>query len=196
MPYARQTLRLLLALLFMASVAFDSNKALAQDKRKPTAISKEQAKVRLKKISNRGVTVFYPNYIPARFSLVSAKRVSDSECPNLDYNLEFCDKNRLCFSIESACGGIGDGPEGDKTLTGMSRFFGRFHIYRFNPGSDGNDTNLVYFLSQWWKDQKMVIAEKKGLSPSRNSGRYHHFLGHGVTDKEAVAIVESLMPLK
>ena len=196
MPYARQTLRLLLALWLTAAMAFDSHKALAQDKRKPVVITKEQAKARLKRISNRGVTVFYPNYVPARFSLVSAKTVPDSECPNLDYNLEFCDKKRLCFSIESACGGIGSGPEGDKTLTGKSRFFGRFHIYRFNPGSDGNDTTLVYYLSDWMSDQKMVVAEKKGLSPSRTGGRYHHFLGHGVTDKEALAIVESLMPIR
>jgi hypothetical protein len=191
MPYAHQTVRLLLAFLFTAAMTFDSNRALAQDKRKPTAISKEQAKQRLKRLRNRGITVFYPNYVPARFSLVSAGSVPNTDCPNLDYALKFCDKNRLCFSIESACSGIGSAPGGDKSLNGRSKIFGRFRIEHFNPTKGDRS---VYYLSEWWADEKIEFAEKKGIS--RGAGRYHHFLGYGVSDQEAVDIVKSLMPLK
>lgn len=151
---------------------------------------------RLEGLRKLGVTVFYPTFIPDRFSLVSVKTVAESDCPNRDYQLRFCDKKHLCFSIESACGGIGDGPDGDRHLKGKSRVLGPFTIDVFKPGSEGNDTRLVYYLSGWLPDEKMVIATKKGVDANQHGGRYHHFLGHGVTDKEAVAIVESLTPIR
>ena len=149
---------------------------------------------KLEKIKKTGVTVFYPTFVPARYTL-SAVTISDSPDgkPNYDYALQFCDKKHLCFSIESASWGIGDAPDGDRTLKGTSKVLGPFDMYVFKPGSEGNATKLVYYLSSWIEWKKKPVAQTKGNSASR--GRYYHFFGNGVTDKEAVAIVESLLPI-
>ncbi len=141
-----------------------------------------------------GVMVLYPEFIPARFSLdaASTSATKYNETEYRDYAFRFCDAAGLCFSIESAYGEIGDGPDGDRSLTGTSEALGPFSIAVFNPGSEDNDTNHVYYLSDWLKDRKLIAAEKKGVWPSE--GRYHHFLGHGVSDEEAVKILSSLKP--
>lgn len=191
----RKVRPLLMATLSLAaSVAFVSNSTLAQSKSPAPPISKEQAKQRLQRIINRGVRVLYPEYVPARFSLVSATTVPDLECRNRDYELKFCDKNRLCFSIASLCAGLGDAPGGYKQLRGKSKLLGSFTIDVLKPWSDGNNTKDVYYLSEWLNENKWVIKGKK--ASTSKSSTFHHFLGSGVTDREAIAIVQSLMPLK
>ena len=191
-------LTLIAALSFAVGMALVGNSAPAQSKGRATPISKEQVKERLKSLRNRGITIFYPEFVPARFSLVSVRTDPESECKNLDYELKFCDKNRLCFSLESECGGIGDSPGGDRALTGKSKLFGAFQIDVFKPWSDGNGTRHIYYLSEWLRDDRLVITKKTGVNRNRNahSVRFHHFLGHGVTDREALAIVKSLRPLE
>jgi hypothetical protein len=150
---------------------------------------------RLEDIKKTGVTVFYPTFLPPRYSL-SSVTVSDSEPDKLhhDYSLEFCDKKHICFSIESAYSGIGDGPDGDKTLKGKNKNLGPFSVYVFKPHSEGNDTNQIYYLSSWMEWKIKGLGGKPG-SPS-TGGRFYHFFGNGITDKEAVAIVQSLEPIK
>jgi len=151
---------------------------------------------RLQRIRSRGVVVFYPAYVPDRFRLasVTVARCEDSAA-YLDYSLRFCDRSHLCFSIESACSGIGSAPDGDKSFTGRSKGLGPFRLERFNPDLKTKG-DKVYYLSEWMPEEKMVIAEKKGPYRASNGGRYHHFLGYGISDKEAVAIVQSLSRLR
>jgi hypothetical protein len=186
---------LIAGLLITAFVALVSNSAQAQSKQHLASISKEQTKQRLKSVINQGGTIFYPEVVPARFSLVGVhiSSVVNQGKRSLEYSLEFCDKRRRCFSIQSAYGEIGSAPGGDRSLTGRSKIFGNFRIEHFNPTKNDNH---VYYLSEWWEDKKMMSAHKKGIWPSPNGGRYHHFLGYGVSDREALAIVKSLVPLK
>ena len=191
----RKARPLLMATLSLAAiVTFVGNDTLAQARGRATPISKEQAKQRLQRILNRGVRVLYPEFVPARFSLVSAKIIPDQECRSRDYELEFCDKNRLCFSIESLCAGLGDPPGGYKQLRGKSKLLGSFTIEVIKPWAMGNGTKHVYYISDWLNENEWVINGKKATTSK--SSTFHHFLGHGVTDREALAIVQSLMPLK
>jgi hypothetical protein len=183
---------LIATLLLVASMAFVSNSTQAQAK---TPISKQQAKQRLRGVFNQGGTVFYPEFVPARYSLSAVHINSEANQGKsyLEYSLQFCDQRHLCFSIQSAYGEIGSAPGGERSLTGRSKIIGSFRIEHFNPTKQDK---FVYHLSEWWRDEKMKSAEKKGIWPSPNGGRYHHFLGYGLTDREAVAIVKSLVPLK
>jgi hypothetical protein len=149
---------------------------------------------RLTDIKKTGVTVFYPTSVPPRYTL-SSVTISDSEPDKLhkDYSMEFCDKKQICITIESAYSGIGDGPEGDRTLKGKNKILGPFSVFVFKPHSEGNATNQVYYLSSWMDSKKNAPAEKSGVPhPER---RFYHFFGNGISDREAVAIVESLMPM-
>lgn len=148
---------------------------------------------RIDKLRSVGVTVFYPTYSPERFHLASITIV-DATDPNLDYRLEFRDKNNLSFAVESCYSGIGDGPDGDRTLNGNSKMFGPFTIDVFKPGSEGNCSKNIYYLSSWMSDKKRLDSEKKGEDPVK--GRYYHFLGDGLSDKEAINIVQSLTPVQ
>lgn len=144
------------------------------------------------RLKRSGVTVFFPKYTPQRFCLASVSLV-DAADPNPDYRIEFRDKNKMSFAIESAYTGIGDGPDGDKSLSGISEVFGPFTISVFKPGSEGNCSKNIYYLSSWMPDKKRMASEKRGEDPPK--GRHYHFLGDGISDKEAVDIVKSLMPV-
>ncbi len=191
----RKARALLMAALSLAAfVTFVGNGTLAEAKSRATPLSKEQAKQRLQRILNRGVRVLYPEFVPTRFSLVSAKIIPDQECRSRDYELEFCDKNHLCFSIASLCAGLGDPPGGYKQLRGKSKLLGSFTIEVLKPWAEGNGSKHVYYISDWLNENEWVINGKKATTS--NSSTQHHFLGFGVTDREALAIVQSLMPLK
>lgn len=148
---------------------------------KPISMKPEDAQ-RLKKVQKLGVTVVYPMFIPQRFKLDSV-HLAEEEPAHPDYVLEFHEKNKNEFVIESAYSGIGDGPDGDRTIKGNSKFFGPFTISVFKPNSEGNSTKFTYYVSSWMQGKK---SQEK---------RYYHFLGSGVTDKEAIEIVESLQPI-
>jgi hypothetical protein len=190
---AGEMLVMLLALAPVAALGFVGNDVQAQSRSRVTPISKEQAKRRLERIINRGVRVLYPEFVPARFSLVSTRIVPDQECQSRDYELEFCDKNHLCFSIASLCAGLGDGL-GDRKLIGKSKLLGSFTIDVLKPWAEGNGTKHVYYISEWLNENKWVINGQKATTSK--SSTFHHFLGVGITDREAVAIVQSLRLLK
>jgi hypothetical protein len=145
---------------------------------------------------SKNVQIFYPSLVPPRFSLssVTVEDLSSKDNRYPDYKLEFTDKQKQSFAIESAYEGIGDGPDGDRVLQGKSKVFGAFRIDVLKPGSEGNCTKQVYYISSWMPDQPRIQSEKNGDKVA--VGRYHHFLGTGITDKEAIAIVESLAELK
>jgi len=148
---------------------------------------------KVKTFRKTGAAFYYPTFVPARYTLSSVKfdKMGDPQHP--DYQMEFCDKkHHFCFSIESAYSGIGDEGDGDRTLNGKSKFFGAFTIDVFKPGSEGNGGKNIYYLSSWLMDKKAIAADKKQMLISDT--RFYHFLGKGINDKEAVAIVESLKP--
>jgi hypothetical protein len=151
---------------------------------------------RVKTFRKTGAFFYYPTFVPARYSLSSIKFDSQGDVQHPDYQMEFCDKNHhFCFSIESAYSGIGDDGDGDRHLKGRSKYFGSFTIDVYKPGSEGNGGKNIYYLSSWLKDKKMTVAEKKSTLPT-SSARFYHFLGEGINDKEALAIVESLVPVE
>jgi len=147
----------------------------------------------IEKVKNVGVTVYYPTFVPARFSLRSVT-TEDSlkDKKHLDYGLQFCNKQHVCFTVETAYWGIGDAPDGDKILKGKSNSLGPFEINVFLP----RGKQRLYYLSNWQPDKKMQESLAKKLDVPKSEGRFYHFVGEGVTDKEAMAIVESLSPVK
>lgn len=141
---------------------------------------------RMTKVKGSGVIFLYPTSVPARFKLKNIK-VSDRDPKHLEYKTSFNAKKRYSFTIETAYSGIGDGPDGSRTLSGHSKEFGPFKISVFKPRTEGNKTKSVYYLSKWFK-----LKRKQ----SKDATRYYHFFGTGVTDAEAIAIVKSLTPIK
>jgi len=159
---------------------------------KPIAIDQSYAK-QLMTFRKLGVPLCFPTFVPARFVLSSVKLDAEEDKQHPDYKMEFRDKNNHCLAIESAYTGIGDGPDGDRQLKGSSKVFGAFRIDVFKPGSEGNCTKQIYYLSSWLSNKKMVGAEKQDIQTK--DARYYHFLGEGVTDQEAIEIVQSLQPV-
>jgi hypothetical protein len=109
--------------------------------------------------------------------------VSGDDSRHPDFQLEFRDKGRFSFTVESVYTGIGDGPGGDRTLKVESKIFGPVEVDVFKPRSEGNDTADVYYLSSW-------VTTKKKVSP--DATRHYHFFGTGLTDQEVVNVVQSL----
>jgi hypothetical protein len=152
---------------------------------------------RLHLLSQLGVKIYYPANIPARFSEVSIHttvETDEKKKKHFDYSLSYCDKSNVCFSWETAWCGVGDGPDGDRKISGHSAIFGDFILYVFNPGSEGNGGPGIYYMSEWMEDQAAVHAGKK---IGCNDGPTRHFLltGNGLTDDEAIAVVESVQAL-
>ncbi len=140
----------------------------------------------LRGVQKHGVTVVYPTFIPAKFSLKKVV-ISGDDAQHPDYALFFRGKGHHTLTVETAYTGIGDGPTGDKTLTGQSKVFGKFDIYVFKPHSEGNDTNDIYYLSDWLATIKKT---------SKDTKRHYHFYATGIKDADAIAMVKSLTPIK
>jgi len=140
----------------------------------------------IRNVQRHGVQVFYPEFMPSRYSLGEMK-FGGYDKTHPDYSLIFKAKGKHSITIESAYEGIGDGPDGYKKLKGRSKWFGPFTIDVFKPHTEGNDTNDFYFLSNWLESRKKSTADAK---------RFYNLYGTGVTNKEAVAIIESLTPLR
>lgn len=152
---------------------------------------------RLTRVRRKGVSVFYPLVFPSRFSLKSvnfSERGESRSNMHADYALVFFDKRGRSFTVESAYDGIGDGPDGYKSLKGICPSLGTFTIDVFRPNSEGNATNRKYYISSWMPD----AARRQSTKANEKSpaGRYHHFYGDGVSDAEAIAIVKSLTEIK
>lgn len=141
---------------------------------------------RIKNVQKHGVEVFYPDFMPSRYKLTNMK-FGGYDKAHPDYSLIFESKGKRSITIESAYEGIGDGPDGYKKLKGRSKSFGRFGVNVFKPHSEGNDTDEYYYLSDWLESKSKVKPDAK---------RFYNLYGTGVKDKEVVAIIESLAPLK
>lgn len=180
---SRFALAILCALLF-SSNAFAADSAVFTDLK---TIQMNVAWVKqIKNVQKHGVEVFYPNFMPARFKLVNMK-FGGYDKSHPDYSLIFQGKGKNSVTIESAYEGIGDGPDGYKKLKGYSKTFGSFAVDVFKPHTEGNDTNEFYYLSDWLESKKKTTADAK---------RFYNLYGTGITDKEAIAILESLSILK
>ncbi len=141
---------------------------------------------RLMGVKKTGVTLVYPGFVPARFSLKDVKVISDDRT-HPDYSLQFRDRRNHSFTVETAFSGIGDGPDGDRVLSGSSKLFGPFTIDVFKPRSEGNGTNETYYLSNW-----LTLKKKQ----PRDAVRTYHFYGTGLSDKEAISIMKSLTQIR
>lgn len=140
----------------------------------------------IRNVQKHGVDVFYPNFMPARFPLSNMK-FGGYDKAHPDYSLIFQGKGKRSITIESAYEGIGDGPDGYKKLRGQSKTFGRFGINVIKPHTEGNDTNDFYYLSDWLESKRKTTADAK---------RFYNLYGTGITDREAISILQSLTPLK
>lgn len=141
---------------------------------------------RLRGVQKFGVIVVYPTAMPERYKLKKVE-IGGDDAKHPDYTLVFAGKGHHTLTVESAYTGIGDGPEGDKILNSQSATFGKGTINVFKPHSEGNGTADVYYLSDWGKPTRKV---------SKDAERNYHVYGTGITDKEAVALVNSLTPIK
>lgn len=167
-----------------AKTVSTSSSVTKAEKRKKGAI-KRQSRY-MAKLKKSGVTVVYPSYVPARFTLDRVKvDIADPKHP--DYEIRFRARKHSSFTIASAFSGIGDGPDGSRAISGQSNVFGPFKIQVFKPNSEGNNTSEVYYLSDW-----MSLRKKQSKDRVRN----YHFYGTGVKDSEAISIVKSLAPIK
>jgi hypothetical protein len=149
---------------------------------------------RLEPLRAIGGWVYYPTFVPARFALTAVESRPEKHSPDRsyrDYSLTFCDKKHRCFYIRSAGlnGGIGDAGVGKdiRPLHGTSRLFGQFTVWARGDGS---------YLSDWLEDPAMAASRKNHVPLARVTGRFHDLYAKGVTDQEAVAIVQSLTPLR
>ena len=79
---------------------------------------------RIKTFKKLGVAVYYPSFVPARFSFSSVKFDQEGDKQNPDYDLEFRDQKHHSFTVASAYSGIGDDGDGDRILKGRSKIFG------------------------------------------------------------------------
>lgn len=140
----------------------------------------------IRNAQKHGVEVFYPDFMPSRFKLTNMK-FGGYDKAHPDYSLIFEAKGKRSITIESAYEGIGDGPDGYKKLKGRSKIFGRFAVNVFKPRTEGNDTDEYYYLSDWLESRKKVKPDAK---------RFYNLYGTGVKEKEVIAILESLAPLK
>ncbi|HEY6323101.1 MAG TPA: hypothetical protein VJA16_16255 [Thermoanaerobaculia bacterium] len=147
---------------------------------------------RLRNIARLGVTVYYPRTVPERFKLAEAR--AEMKGRSVDYELKYCDEKDLCFSIESAAGGIGD-EWNNRELSGKSKIFGPFRVYVFLPREEGNDSPDTYYLSDWLLEERIRKKPRKDWAKEKN-GRYYHLLGSGLKDREAVTVIESLAVLQ
>jgi hypothetical protein len=150
----------------------------------------------VRRLRRIGGWVFYPSYVPARFSRVSvttsvAKHPRDRyyQTPPMDYDITYCDAASLCFAVSSACEGIGDVVGYKRSLKARSPLFGPIEIFA--------DDVRRFYITEWLEDANMRTARDRGAGCPVNGGRYHHVLGPGISDdEEAVKIVESLRRLR
>ncbi len=173
-----------------AGVAGGGKQALAP---RAAGVSKEDEDLaRLRQIARLGVTVYYPRTVPERFELAAARAQLAGDGQYVEYELKYCDRKDLCFSIESAYGEIGD-EWNDRALSGESPVFGPFRVYVFLPREEGNDTPDTYYLSDWLVEKRLGKKDRKAWP---KDGRYYHLLGSGLRDREAVTVIESLAALR
>jgi hypothetical protein len=151
-------------------------------------------RARLAILKSIGGWVYYPASVPERFKLNSVEvRAGGRNPSHLDYRLTYCDRAGVCFEIESVADGIGDAGLGKdiRALSAVSPYFGKFTVWARGRGADKN------YLSDWLEDPAMAVTRRNGGTLQRGVvARFHHFTGAGVTDPEAIAIAESLTPLR
>jgi len=155
-------------------------------------ISEAHAK-KLERIKEFGVTVFYPTFVPARFSLA---RVTLTKADFWAYHLRFCDRSHLCFTVEAADDGVGGSVGEFRDLKGNSALFGPFVVHVHKPWSEGNNTSRIFYDTEWLKESKANANKKHVRGAGQVVVGLYGFWGYGITGKEAVAIVESLAPIE
>jgi hypothetical protein len=144
---------------------------------------------KLERIKEIGLTVFYPTFVPDRFSLARVTLTKPEEF--WQYHLRFCDKRHLCFTVEAVNEDQGDAEPGEfRVLKGKSALFGPFSIEVFKPWSYGNYARRT--LYDCWLEEPKANVNKRHVRPRQQGTGLYRFGGNGTTDKEAVAIVESL----
>ena len=167
---------------------------------------------RISKLQNIGLTVYYPRYVPARFALSAVERTEDRQGvwwvrprPNpaplyRNYVLSYCDRVRHCFRIASIAWLDEEGCLGKKTriLPGRSRYFGVFGVCTGSRTQNAvhNWYQADAAMSAWIRSYLAAPWAKRSRKGPPIRLRFYVFNGSGLTDREAVAILESLTPLR
>ena len=155
-------------------------------------ISEVHAK-KLERIRDFGVTIFYPTFVPDRFSLARVTLTKPEE--GWKYHLRFCDKRHVCFTVEALSDGDLDADVGEpRELKGKSALFGPFSIEVYKPWSAVNYESRTLYTCLL--EEPKANTNKRHVRPRQQVPGMYHFWGNGITDKEAVAIVESLAPIE
>ena len=166
---------------------------------------------RISKLQNIGVTLYYPRYVPARFALSSVERTEDRQGvwwvrPRLNpppirhnYELSYCDRLRHCFRIASITWLDEDGCLGKnaRILPGRSRYFGELEVCTGRRTQNAHHSlyQADAAMAAWIRSYNVTPAAWARTGPPIRL-RFYGFDGSGLTDREAVAILESLTPLR
>jgi len=113
------------------------------------------------------------------------------------YSLEYRNRQKSRFTIESAYTGIGDRNLDQDERAEESRFdtkrYGTVYIIYFPPGKSGVKNRIV---ANWIEDENLKAGKAKGGNALRIKGRYHGVSGFGMTLAEFEKIVQSLHPIR
>ncbi|MGB8507689.1 MAG: hypothetical protein WCD76_04735 [Pyrinomonadaceae bacterium] len=136
-----------------------------------------------------------PTLIPAGFRAERVTTRRDTKTSPgvaiIDYTIKYVGPRRKSFSIVSANEGIGDLFLAEQTLSGLNPYFedGIVVAYLDEDIVDGLPKKTV--ASQWMKSKRRYEVHRGALA-----SQMYHIVGHGLTPREALSIMESLRYLK
>ena len=180
----KRKFRFVLAAFLLTSVAPCSSAATLDD---------------LKKLE---IICFVPSHLPQGFRLKTVEITYDEVGPdeNKDqrfplYSLEYGDKGKRTFSIESAREGIGDRnimEEENAEETEIKTPLGPMYLIYRPKGKNGRKDEIK---ANWIEDSNMKAENAKGMRHPI-LGRFHGFSATGIGVAEFTNIVQSLHPIR
>lgn len=146
------------------------------------------------KLLRLNAPIAVPTLVPSGFRVSGVSATRDTKTSPgfaiIDYRITYNGPGRKSFSIVSANEGIGDLFLAEQTLTGSNAYFEHgIEVGYMDDDVDGIPQKTV--ASQWMSSRRRYELKKGALST-----QMYHFVGHGITPREALAIMESLRYLK
>jgi hypothetical protein len=162
----------------------------------PAAPRKGVTLADLKKLD---ITVLVPGWLPEGYRLKEAN-IDKTDAENGQvypgYNLEYSNRKKGSFTLESARWGIGDRNLDQNDRAEESQFqtkaYGPVYIIYFPPGKTGVKKRIT---ANWIRDENMKSELAKKKDALAIKGRFHGFSGFGMTVAEFQKIVQSLHPI-
>lgn len=148
------------------------------------------------------IICFVPSYLPDGFRLRSVEitydaiqEYEDKNRPLPLYSLEYGNRRKGTFTIESAREGIGDRnllDTEDADETEIESPFGPMYLIYTPKGKNGRKIEIK---ANWASDANMKAEKAKDQMAHPVLGRYHGFSATGITVTEFTKIIQSLHPV-